>query len=81
MYIGVGIGGTTFKVNSDIWDDIDKAMCFNSRAGIDFLVDDFLFISTEVSFYQMISFDIGGGGRSNKMFQFKIGLGLMFEHP
>jgi hypothetical protein len=83
VYGGIGIGGSKMVVKYDkLWGSTSDGMiAFNSRIGVDYALKNGVMFSAEGVFQGMGEFDVGGGGRSNKMFQVKAGVGYLFNIP
>ncbi len=72
--ISLGIGGTSLKVNYPNYYEKFGLMNITSQLLCDFFVSKEIAISSEISYFGMAKIDVGGGGRRNKIFQFKLGL-------
>jgi hypothetical protein len=70
-YAAAGFGG------SSILDD--KMLALNLRVGFEYSASKNIVIISEAAYYEMSEFNIGGG-RNNRMFQIKLGLGFAFNY-
>ena len=83
VYGGIGFGGSKMVVKHDkLWGNTSDGMiAFNTRIGVDYALNNGLIFSAEGVYQGMGEFDVGGGGRQNKMLQFKAGVGYLFNIP
>lgn len=83
LYGAIGIGGSKMVVEYDRnWGTTSDGMiAFNSRLGVDYALKNQLMFSAEIVYHAMGSFDVGGGGRHNRMFQLKLGAGFLLDLP
>jgi len=71
-YIGAGFGGSSIHG--------DKMIAFNIKLGFEYSFNKNLVLISEAAYYGMSEFNVGGG-RSNKMFQIKLGFGYVIKLP
>jgi len=81
FHIATGFGESVLHSNfSDEYSPKDYMLNFTAAIGVDYFIYKSLSLSSDISYYGMIH-GLVEGGRSNKIFQFKVGLSWFYVQP